>query len=142
MPTSPTESGSGGTGPIPRSSLRRTGLLVAIMLALLGALVWVLNPSQPRLTPASLHPLPPGCPKFSRAFVPANVTSVPDPPTDTLPENVKYKILYSLNAEACSCGCIESVAACRLSNRDCQTSLRRANEIVAEGQTEPPGAKK
>jgi hypothetical protein len=142
MPTSQTESGGGGTGAISRSSLRRAGLLVAIMLVLLGALVWALNPSQPRLTPAPLHPLPPGCPKFSRAFVPANVTSLPDPPTDTLPENVKYKILYRLNAEACSCGCIESVAACRLSNRDCQTSLRRAKEIVTEGQTEALNPKK
>jgi hypothetical protein len=115
---------------------------VAIMLACLGALVWALNPPQPRLTPAPLHPVPPGCPKFNRAFVPGNVTSVPEPPTDTLPENVKYRVLYHLNAEACSCGCVESVAACRVSNRDCQTSLQRAKKIVMEGQTEPPSVKK
>jgi len=142
MPTSQTESVAGGQG-VPRpSSLGRGGLRVAITLALLGALVWALNPSQPRLTPAPLHSLPPGCPKFSRAFVPANVTSVPDPPTDALPENVKYRVLYRLNMAACSCGCIESVAACRVSNRDCQTSLQQAKEIVTEGQKEPPGLKK
>ena len=142
MPAPPTEPGVGGTSATPRSSLGRAGLLVAIMLALLGALVWVLNPSQPRLTPAPLYPLPPGCPKFSRAFVPANVTSLPDPPTDVLPESVKYKVLYRLNTEACSCGCSESVAACRVSNRDCQTSLQRAKEILKEGQVETPVVKK
>src|SRR5271167_1134417 len=138
MPASQTESGAGGTGPTPQSSVRRAGLLVAMMLVLLGALVWALNPSQPRLTPAPRHPLPPGCPKFSRGFVPANVTSVPDPPTDGLPERVKYRVLYRLNMEACSCGCMQSVAACRLSNRDCRTSLRRAEEIVAESLREAP----
>ncbi len=136
------ESGPGGTGPSPQASLGRASLLMAIMLVLLGALVWALNPSQPRLTPAPLHPLPPGCPKFSRQFVPTNITSVPDPPTDTLPEEVKYRVLYRLNMEPCSCGCVHSVAACRVSNRDCQTSLRRAKEIVTEGQTEAPDVKK
>jgi len=124
----------------PRASLRRSGLLVAIMFALLGALVWALNPPQPRLTPAPLHPLPPGCAKFGRAFVPTNITGVLDPPTDSLPENVKYRVLYRLNMEACSCGCMQSVAACRVSNRDCQASLQRAKEIV--GQTETPSLKK
>ena len=142
MPASRTESGAGDRGTVAQSSLGRAGLRVAITLALLGALVWALNPSQPRLSPAPLHPLPPGCPKFSRAFVPANVTSVPDPPTDTLPENVKYRALYRLNVEACSCGCTQSLAACRVSNRECQASLQRAKEIVTEGQTEPPGEKK
>jgi hypothetical protein len=141
MPTSQTEFGADGKGATAQSSLSRAALRVAIVLAFLGALVWALHPAQPRLTPAPLHPLPPGCPKFSRAFVPANVTSVPDPHTDTLPENVKYKVLYRLNMEACSCGCMQSVAACRVSNRDCQTSLRRAKEIVTGGQTEPPSPK-
>jgi hypothetical protein len=110
------------------------------MFALLGALVWTLNPPQPRLTPAPLHPLPPGCLKFGRAFVPTNITGVLDPPTDPLPEKVKYRVLYRLNMEACSCGCMQSVAACRGSNRDCQASLQRAKEIVA--QTEAPSMKK
>ena len=109
---------------------------MAIMFALLGALVWALNPPQRRLTPAPLHLLPPGCPKLGREFVPTNITGVLDPPTDTLPEKVKYPILYRLNMEACSCGCMQSVAACRVSNRGCQTSLQRAKEIVTEGQTE------
>src|SRR6516225_4603909 len=142
IPASQTEPGAGGRGPVPQSPLGRAGLLVAIMLALLGALVWALNPPQPRLTPAPLHPLPRGCPKVSRAFVPANVTSVPDPPTDPLPESVKYRVLYRLNMEACSCGCIESVAACRVTQRDCQASLRRAKEIVTESQAEAGDAKK
>jgi hypothetical protein len=141
MPPSQIESGARGTDAIPQSPLGPAALRVTIMLALLGALVWTLHPSQPHLTPTGLHPLPPGCPKFSRAFVPANVTIVLDPPTDTLPENMKYKVLYRLNMEACSCGCIESVAACRVSNRDCQTSLQRAKEIVT-GRTEPPSPKK
>jgi hypothetical protein len=142
MPASQTESGAGGKGAVRQSSLGRAALRVAIMLAFLGALVWALNPSQPRLTPAPLHPLPPGCPKYSRAFVPANVTSVLDPPTDALPENLKYRVLYRLNAEVCACGCMQSVAACRVSNRDCQTSLWRAKEIMTEDQTDPPGVKK
>ena len=142
MPTSQTESGAGDRGAVAQSSLGRAGLLVAIMLALLGALMWALNPPQPRLTPAPLHPLPPGCPTFSREFVPTNITGVLDPPTDTLPEKVKYRVLYRLNMEACSCGCMQSVAACRVSNRDCPTSLHRAKEIVTEGQTEAPGVRK
>jgi hypothetical protein len=136
MPAAQTESGAGGTRATAQASVGRAALRVAIMLASLGALVSVLNPSQPRMTPAPLHPLPPGCPKFAHEFVPANVTSVPDPPTDTLPENVKYRVLYRLNMEACSCGCLESVAACRAGNRDCQSSLRRAKEMLMEGQTE------
>ena len=142
IPASQTKPGAGGRDPVPQSPLRRAGLLVAIMLVLLGALVWSLNPPQPRLTPAPLHPLPLGCPKVSRAFVPANVTSVPDPYTDPLPESVKYRVLYRLNMEACSCGCIESVAACRVTQRDCQTSLRRAKEIVTASQAEAADAKK
>jgi len=134
-PAPRTETGAGGPGPPPQASLSRPGLLVAIMFALLGALVWALHPPQPRLTPAPLDPLPPGCPKFGRAFVPTNFTSVPDPPTDTLPDKIKYRVLLRLNMEACSCGCQQSVAACRVNNRECQTSLRRAKEIVAEGQT-------
>jgi hypothetical protein len=137
VPASQIESGARGTGAIPQSSLGPAALRVTIMLALLGALVWTLHPFQPHLTPADLHPLPPGCPKFGRTFVPANVTIVLDPPTDTLPENVKYKVLYRLNMEACSCGCMQSVAACRVSNRDCQASLQRAKEIVMRDQTEP-----
>jgi hypothetical protein len=129
-PASQTESGS--TVPPPQASLRRAGLLVAIMLGLLAALVWALNPSQPKLTPAPLRPLPPGCPKFSREFVPTNITLVPEPPTATLPAKVKYRVLYRLNTEACSCGCGQSVAACRVGNRDCQTSLRRAKEILRD----------
>ena len=142
IPASQTKPGAGGRDPVPQSPLRRAGLLVAIMLVLLGALVWSLNPPQPRRTPAPLHPLPLGCPKVSRAFVPANVTSVPDPPTDPLPESVKYRVLYRLNMEACSCGCVESVAACRVTQRDCQASLRRAKEIVTESQAEAGDAKK
>lgn len=114
--------------------MRRAGLLVAILFGLLGALVWALNSPQPRLTPAPLHPLPPGCPKFSREFVPTNLTSVPEPSTDTLPDQVKYRVLYRLNTEACSCGCTESVAACRVGHRGCQTSLRRAKEIATEAE--------
>jgi len=44
--------------------------------------------------------------------------------------------------EACSCGCVESVAACRVTQRDCQASLRRAKEIVTESQAEAGDAKK
>ena len=138
-PAPQTDSHPGGTGLPPRASPRQSGLLVVIMFALLGALVWTLNPPQPRLTPAPLHPLPPGCLKFGRAFVPTNITGVLDPPTDSLPENVKYRVLYRLNMEACSCGCMQSVAACRVSNRDCPASLQRTKEIV--DQAEAPAVK-
>lgn len=141
IPKLQTETGAGGAGPPPQASLSRAGLLVAIMLALLGALVWALNPPQPRFTPAPLDPLAPGCPKFSREFVPTNITSVPDPRTDPLPEKAKYRVLYRLNMEACSCGCRQSVAACRVNNPACQTSFGRAKEIVVEGGTEAPGLK-
>jgi hypothetical protein len=142
IPAPQTEPGAGNTGPARPASWGRAGLLVAITLALLGALVWVLNPPQPRLAPAPLDLLPLGCPKFSREFVPTNMTGISDPPTDTLPEKTRYRVLYRLNTEACSCGCAQSVAACRSNNRDCQTSLRQAKEILTELHTEAPRPKK
>lgn len=107
-------------------------MLVALTIALLTALVWALNPTQSRLTPAKLHHLLPGCPKLNRPFVPTNITSVTAPPVDTLPGAVKYRVLYRLNMEACSCGCGQSIAACRSNNPDCATSLERAKKIVSE----------
>ncbi len=128
----PSESGKTGASPPPLRSQRRGGLLAAVTIGLLAALVWALNPPQSRLTPAKLHPLLPGCLKLNRAFVATNVTSVATPPVDALPETIKYRVLYRLNMEACSCGCGQSVAACRSNNPDCVTSLERAKKIVNE----------
>lgn len=138
-PSPPTES-EGASLPRLRPP-RRAGLLVAVTIALLGALVWALNPRQPHLTPAKLHPLPPGCPKLSRPFVPTNITNLAEPFLDALPEKEKYRALYRLNMEACSCGCVQSVATCRGNNPDCRTSLERAKKIVSEVQGQRSAAK-
>ncbi len=131
-PSLPNESGEAGAGTPPLRAPRRTGLVMAVTIGLLATLVWALNPPRSRLTPAKLHPLLPGCPKLNRPFVPTNITSVAAPPVDTLPEGVKYRVLYRLNMEACSCGCGQSIAACRSNNPDCAASLERAKKIVSE----------
>src|SRR5437867_1154985 len=106
--------------------------MVALTMALLGALVWGLTPSRPHLTPAPLRPIAPGCLKERHDFVPTNLTEVPNLPLDGLGEGSKNRALLRLNMEPCSCGCGQSLAACRASYPSCESSKAPAENIVAE----------
>lgn len=124
-------SGQAGTGPSKGSVA-----LVAVTLGLLAALVWALNPSQPKLVPAPLHPQPPGCAKLPREFTPTNFTDLPDFPGEALPPGARYQALLRLNTEPCPCGCVLSIAACRLNYPPCGTSLELAKKTLAEVKQE------
>ena len=106
--------------------------MVALTMALLGAVVWGLTPSRPHLTPAPLRPVPPGCLKERNDFVPTNLTEVPNLPLDGLGEEAKNRALLRLNMEPCPCGCGQSLAACRASYSSCESSKAPAENIVAE----------
>ena len=107
-------------------------MLVIVTLILLAGLVWALNPSQPKLTPAPLLPPSPGCPKMGREFIPTNITAMPDPPTEALRQQVKNRVLFELNMQPCWCGCAQSVAACRINDAACETSRKQAKETISE----------
>ncbi len=109
-------------------------MLVMVTLALLAGLVWALNPSQPKLTPAPLLPQASGCPKMRREFIPTNITGIPDPPTEALSQQVKNRVLFRLNMQPCSCGCAQSVAACRTNNPACETSVNQAKATVTSAK--------
>lgn len=106
----------------------------AVTLVALATLVWALNPRQPKLVPAPLHPPSQECLKLSRAFIPTNITSMPHPSTDALAEPLKYWVLSRLNKTPCPCGCAESVAACHTNNPACETSSKLAIGMVPETQ--------
>ena len=141
----PTEPNSAPSDEPPaRPPARNSPALVVASLLLLGALVWALNPRRPALRPAPLKPQPAGCPPSHGDFTPSDITEVPGLKLDGLPAAVKNRILYRLNMEPCSCGCGESAAACRVTERECPTSAKRAESVVEEEtrrtQPQPEGA--
>ncbi len=121
------------SGP-PRSSL----LLVVVTIALLALLVWALNPSQPKLKPAPLRPLPSGCLNRAPDFQPSNVTEIPDLPaqaglpSDPSKRGSRSRVLLRLNMEPCSCGCNLSLAACRTAQPDCEASKEATQKVLVE----------
>ena len=109
----------------------RSALLwVAVTMALLAALVWALNPRQPKLEPAPLGPPLPVCAKLPREFTPTDITHLAEPPFPALPRERKLRALFHMNTEPCPCGCKLSLAACRLNYPSCKTSKGLAAEIV------------
>jgi len=99
----------------------RSALLwVAVTMALLAALVWALNPRQPR----------PICAKLPREFTPTDITHLAEPPFPALPRERKLRALFHMNTETCPCGCKLSLAACRLNYPSCKTSKELAAKIV------------
>lgn len=117
----------------PKSEVRRgSRALVVALFVTLAALVWALNPRQPRLRPAPLQPPPPACPSSHAAFVPTNATEIPGLPLDTLPKKAKNRALLRLNMEPCSCGCNQSLATCRAADRACAVSAAAAKDVVDE----------
>jgi hypothetical protein len=132
------------TDPIRRG--RSPWIVVAVSLCLLGALVWGLSPRQPRLSPAPLNPVAPGCEKLAREFLPTNITEVPEWRTPTrresamdaanaaafraLSERQKEHALLHLNTGACTCGCNLSTASCVVNEPPCEVSRQQAQETI------------
>jgi len=105
---------------------------VVVAMALLAALVWGLTPRRVNLKPAPLDPLPQGCPKVVREFVPSNVTEIPALPLADLTPAQRQRALYRMNFEPCNCGCNASIAYCRVNNPQCEISRKAAEKIIAE----------
>ena len=127
--------------PMPPQSSRNAAFVVAAILVLLAALVWGLNPRQPKLTPAPLQPESAGCPQLPRQFVPSNITEIPQwqaSPAKSadamgftgLSHDQKERVLLRLNTEPCTCGCKLSIAACRVNEPDCGSSGFDARRIL------------
>jgi len=136
MSSSPTDQGAASAG-----TKKGSGLIVVITLALLALLVWALNPRQPKFKPAPLDPPSSGCAPSQADFVPSNLTEVPGVALAGLPDAVKNHILLRLNMEPCSCGCAQSLAACRAGNPSCPVSPQACDAVVKDEQA-PAGSKK
>jgi len=119
------------TRPNPGPS-RASVALTVITLSLLALLVWFLNPRQPNFKPAPLKPSSSECRKPPRAFVPSNVTDLPGPGLNALPEAQRIRLILLMNTRACTCGCQLSIADCLMSNPRCETSGRLMRELVDE----------
>ncbi len=115
-----------------KASLWRSVGLVALTIALLGVLVAALNPPQPHLSPAPLRPIPPGCAKGPLDFTPTNLTEIPGLSLEAADREARNRALLRLNMEPCSCGCSQSLAACRASTPSCETSRAEANRVASE----------
>jgi len=63
---------------------------------------------------------------------PAQVTSIPGVDLTKLTAAQRLEALEKLNAESCTCGCMLSIAKCRIDDPNCSFSLPRAQAIVAE----------
>jgi hypothetical protein len=123
-----------GSTPEPKPDLKPRGsvLAVVVTLTLLGAFVWAIRPSQPKFRPASLDPPAAACPPSKADFVPTNFTSVPGVPLSGLSDRARNRTLLRLNMEPCSCGCGQSLAACRVGNPSCAISARDAAAITQD----------
>ncbi len=114
-------------------------MVVGVTMALLAALVWALNPSEPKLKPAPLRPQPAGCVNRLPDFQPSNLTEVPELSLDKLDREARSRALLRLNLEPCSCGCNLSLAACRNAQPDCEASKEPARKISTEEKSAAPG---
>ena len=103
---------------------------VAVTMTLLAALVWALNPRQPKLAPAPLGPPLPVCAQLPREFTPTDITNLSEPPFPALPRERKLRALFHMNTEPCPCGCKLSVAACRLNYPSCKSSRELTVKII------------
>ena len=120
-------------GKKPQSSV---GLVVG-SIVLLAALVWAMAPGRAKFTPASLRPVPPGCPPAVSDFVPTDATEVPGVDLSSLTPAQRNHVLYRLNMEPCPCSCNTSIAACRINHPQCPLCKDLITKIVAE-ETAPP----
>jgi hypothetical protein len=134
----PSNSTEPGETPRPSAPSRGAIATVVVAISLLGALVWALHTSQPRITPAPLVPVSSECPQLRRAFIPSNYTDLPGLPLDRLSHEQRNRALYRLNTEPCPCGCNLSVAACRVYHPACEACRQLAEKIITEVQAEKP----
>ncbi len=104
--------------------------LLGVVLAMLAALVLSFSPSKTRFLPAPLVASPPGC-ATGHAFVPTNVTNLPDPGLKSLPAPARSRALLRINMEQCGCGCSQSIVACRLADPECATSRKLLEQTVS-----------
>lgn len=111
--------------------------LVVVTLGLLATLVLALNPSQPKLTPAPLNPQPAECPRSQQEFVPSNVTDFPDAALQALSGKTRNRALFRMNMDPCACGCVQAIAACRVSRPQCEPARALVEKLAAEVQAEP-----
>jgi hypothetical protein len=132
------ESNSTNTGPTPK---RGSALAVAVTLGLLALLVWALNPRQPRFRPAPPDPVSDVCARSKADFIPTSLTEIPSLPLTGLPAAAKNRLLLRLNMEPCTCGCQQSLAACRASNPSCRVSSGEAETAVKDEQANPVAAR-
>lgn len=112
------------------SKSRGPALAVVVTLTLLGVFVGAIRPRRSRFTPAALDPPATACPPSKADFVPTNFTAVSGLALSGLPGRAKNRALLRLNMEPCSCGCGQSLAACRLSNPSCTISARDAASVA------------
>jgi hypothetical protein len=110
---------------------------VALTLALLGGMVWLMAPARSGLRPAPLRPVPGECPLTTPGFVPSDATEVPGADLAALSKAQRNHILFRVNMEPCSCGCNASIVACRISHPACPVSKSLVDKIVAEEQSAP-----
>ena len=111
-----------------------SALTVAVSLGLLALLVWALNPHQPRFHPAPPDPASDTCRHSKAGFIPTNLTEIPGLPLTGLPAATKNRLLLRLNMEPCTCGCQQSLAACRARNPSCRVSAGDAEALVKDEQ--------
>jgi len=107
---------------------------VAVTLILLAALVWGMRPDHPHLVPSPLQAQTPGCPRTSSTFVPSNITSLRGADLAALPSEVKNRVLLRANMEPCTCGCAMSIASCRASQPQCETSKKLLGSMTSGAQ--------
>jgi hypothetical protein len=117
-------------------SKKASALAAIVTLALLAILVWGLIPRQPKLKPAPLEPPRSLCAPSTSDFVPSNLTKIPTMNLDKLPQAAKNRVLLRLNMEPCSCGCKQSLAACRAGNPSCPVAPQAADAIVRQETAE------
>ncbi|MGA2983653.1 MAG: hypothetical protein ABSG32_07540 [Terriglobia bacterium] len=115
----------------PKGKPRSSAGLVALSLILLGGLVWAMAPAPAKFHPASLRPVPAGCPQPSPDFVPTDSTGVPGVDWSSLSKARRNHILFRLNMEPCPCSCNTSIAACRISHPSCPLGKDLVEKIVA-----------
>lgn len=136
-----TKQDAGSSQPSPNTPKKNSALAAVVTLTVLALLVWGLVPRQPKLKPAPLEPPRSLCTPATSDFVPSNLTRIPALSLDKLPQAVRNRILLRLNVEPCSCGCKQSLGACRAGNPSCPVSPQAADAIVKQETAETPPTK-
>ncbi len=65
----------------------------------------------------------------------ANATELPGVDLAGLTPAQKKAVLHRMNAETCTCGCMLTVAQCRINDSTCATSLKMATDMVKEASS-------